>query len=151
MSTADSAWRMPASPNRGSWRLDRRFWPTVRDDPADAEAVSHRLSVRAGLVRQLAAGLYTVTPIGLRVIAKVEAIIREEMDRIGAQELLMPVLHPAEIWETTGRYGLSEQFCLEDRSGRKMVLGMTHEEIVTWHAARELRSYRDLPQSWYQI
>lgn len=151
MSTDDSAWCMPASPNRGSWRLDRRFWPTVRDDPADAEAVSHRLSVRAGLVRQLAAGLYTVTPIGLRVIAKVEAIIREEMDRIGAQELLMPVLHPAEIWETTGRYGLSEQFCLEDRSGRKMVLGMTHEEIVTWHAARELRSYRDLPQSWYQI
>ncbi|MBL6634546.1 MAG: proline--tRNA ligase [Thermoleophilia bacterium] len=142
---------MPASPYRGSWRLAGRFWPTVRDDPADAEAISHKLSVRAGLVRQLAAGLYTVTPIGLRVIQRVEAIIREEMDRIGAQELLMPVMHPAEIWEATGRYGLSEQFRLEDRSGRKMVLGMTHEEIITWHAARELRSYRDLPQSWYQI
>ncbi len=150
MST-DDAWHMPAPPRGGSWRLKGRFWPTVRDDPADAEAISHKLSMRAGLVRQLAAGLYTVTPIGLRVIQKVEAIIREEMNRIGAQEILMPVLHPAEIWETTGRYGLSEQFRLEDRGGRKMVLAMTHEEIVTWHAARELRSYRDLPQSWYQI
>ena len=149
--TGSGAWRMPASPYRGSWRLDGRFWPTVRDDPADAEAISHKLSVRAGLVRQLAAGLYTVTPMGLRVIQRVEAIIREEMNHIGAQELLMPVMHPAEIWEATGRYGLSEQFRLEDRGGRKMVLGMTHEEIVTWHAARELRSYRDLPQSWYQI
>ncbi len=150
MST-DDAWHMPAPPRGGSWRLQGRFWPTVRDDPADAEAISHKLSVRAGLVRQLAAGLYTVTPIGLRIIQKVEGIIREEMNRIGAQEILMPVLHPAEIWETTGRYGLSEQFRLEDRGGRKMVLAMTHEEIVTWHAARELRSYRDLPQSWYQI
>ncbi len=150
MST-DDAWHMPAPPRGGSWRLQGRFWPTVRDDPADAEAISHKLSVRAGLVRQLAAGLYTVTPIGLRVIQKVEAIIREEMNRIGAQEILMPLLNPAEIWETTGRYGLSEQFRLEDRGGRKMVLAMTHEEIVTWHAARELRSYRDLPQSWYQI
>jgi len=149
--STDDTWRMPAAPHGNSWRLEGRFWPTVRDDPADAEAVSHKLSVRAGLVRQLAAGLYTLTPIGLRVVAKVEAIIREEMDRIGAQEILMPVLHPAEIWETTGRYGLSEQFRLEDRGGRKMVLGMTHEEIVTWHAAREMRSYRDLPQSWYQI
>lgn len=149
--TPAEGWRMPAAPYRGSWRLQGRFWPTVRDDPADAEAISHKLSVRAGLVRQLAAGLYTVTPMGLRVIARVEAIIREEMDRIGAQELLMPVMHPAEIWEATGRYGLSEQFRLEDRGGRKMVLGMTHEEIITWHAARELRSYRDLPQSWYQI
>lgn len=150
MTPADG-WSMPAAPYRGSWRLQGRFWPTVRDDPADAEAISHKLSVRAGLVRQLAAGLYTVTPMGLRVIARVESIIREEMDRIGAQELLMPVMHPAEIWEATGRYGLSEQFRLEDRGGRKMVLGMTHEEIITWHAARELRSYRDLPQSWYQI
>ena len=151
MTSAPDAWGMPAPPYRGSWRLQGRFWPTVRDDPADAEAISHKLSVRAGLVRQLAAGLYTVTPIGLRVIQRVEAIIREEMNRIGAQELLMPVMHPAEIWEATGRYGLAEQFRLEDRGGRKMVLGMTHEEIVTWHAAREMRSYRDLPQSWYQI
>jgi len=150
MST-DHPWAMPEAPHGGSWRLTGRFWPTVRDDPADAEAISHKLSVRAGLVRQLASGLYTLTPIGLKVVQKVEAIIRDEMNRIGAQEILMPVMHPAEIWEATGRYGLSEQFRLEDRAGRKMVLGMTHEEIVTWHAAREIRSYRDLPQSWYQI
>ena len=150
MST-DHPWAMPEAPHGGSWRLTGRFRPTVRDDPADAEAISHKLSVRAGLVRQLASGLYTLTPIGLKVVQKVEAIIRDEMNRIGAQEILMPVMHPAEIWEATGRYGLSEQFRLEDRAGRKMVLGMTHEEIVTWHAAREIRSYRDLPQSWYQI
>jgi len=149
--SSDHPWAMPEAPHGGSWRLTGRFWPTVRDDPADAEAISHKLSVRAGLVRQLASGLYTLTPIGLKVVQKVEAIIREEMNRIGAQEILMPVMHPAEIWEATGRYGLSEQFRLEDRAGRKMVLGMTHEEIVTWHAAREIRSYRDLPQSWYQI
>jgi prolyl-tRNA synthetase len=107
--------------------------------------------VRAGLVRQLAAGLYTLLPFGLRVIRRVEEIIRQEMDAIGAQELQMPILHPAEIWEATGRYPLAEQFRLEDRAGRAMVLGMTHEEIITWHAAREIRSYRDLPQAWYQI
>lgn len=142
---------MPAAPVGGSLRLSGRLWPTLRDAPADAEAVSHKLMVRAGLVRQLAAGLYTFLPFGWRVVRKVEAIIREEMDRIGAQELLMPVMHPAEIWEATGRYGLDEQFRLEDRGGRPMVLGMTHEEIITWHAAREIRSYRDLPQSWYQF
>jgi prolyl-tRNA synthetase len=142
---------MPPAPLGGSWRLSGRLWPTLRDAPADAEAASHILMVRAGLVRQLAAGLYTVLPFGLRVIRRIEAIIREEMDRIGAQELAMPILHPAEIWATTGRYPLPEQFQLHDRGGREMVLGMTHEEIVTWHAARELRSYRDLPQSWYQI
>jgi len=137
--------------SRHGWRLSGRLWPTLRDAPADAEAVSHKLMVRAGLVRQLAAGLYSVLPMGLRSIARIEGIIREEMDAIGAQELLLPVMNPAEIWEQTGRYGLGEQFRLEDRSGRAMVLAMTHEEIVTWHAAREIRSYRDLPQSWYQI
>jgi prolyl-tRNA synthetase len=144
-------WAMPAPPRGGSWRLTGRFWPTLRDPPADAEAVSHKLMVRAGLVRQLASGLYTILPLGLRVIRRVDEIIREEMDRIGAQEIAMPVLHPAEIWEQTGRYGLAEQFRLEDRTGRRMVLAMTHEEIITWHAAREIRSYRDLPQSWYQL
>ena len=112
-------WVMAAAPRRGSWRLTGRFWPTLRDAPADAEAISHKLMVRAGLVRQLASGLYSIMPLGLRVIKRVDAIIREEMDRIGAQEIFMPVLHPAEIWEQTGRYGLSEQFRLEDRTGRK--------------------------------
>jgi len=144
-------WAMPAAPRGGSWRLTGRFWPTLRDAPADAEAISHKLMVRAGLVRQLASGLYTILPLGLRVIKRVDAIIREEMDHMGAQEIFMPVLHPAEIWEQTGRYGLSEQFRLEDRTGRRMVLAMTHEEIITWHAAREIRSYRDLPQSWYHL
>ncbi len=148
---APEGWALPAAPVGGSLRLSGRLWPTLRDAPADAEAVSHKLMVRAGLVRQLAAGLYTFLPFGLRVVRRVEAIIREEMDRIGAQELLMPVMHPAEVWEATGRYGLDEQFRLEDRGGRAMVLGMTHEEIITWHAAREIRSYRDLPQSWYQL
>jgi prolyl-tRNA synthetase len=114
----------------GSWRLTGRLWPTLRDPPADADAVSHKLLVRAGLVRQLAAGLYSVLPIGLRVIQRVERIVREEMDAIGAQELLLPVMNPAEIWERTGRYGIDEQFELQDRGGRAMVLAMTHEEIV---------------------
>ena len=144
-------WRMPASPRGGSLRLSGRFWPTLRDAPADAEAISHKLMVRAGLVRQLAAGLYSFLPFGLRSLQRVTAIIREEMDRIGAQELQLPIMQPAEIWEATGRYGLDEQFRLVDRGGRAMVLGMTHEEIITWHAAREIRSYRDLPQSWYQF
>ncbi len=145
------AWHMPAAPRGGSVRLSGRFWPTLRDAPADAEAISHKLMVRAGLVRQLAAGLYSFLPFGLRSLHRVTEIIREEMDAIGAQEFQLPVMHPAEIWEATGRYGLDEQFRLEDRGGRAMVLGMTHEEIITWHAAREIRSYRDLPQSWYQF
>ncbi len=148
--TPDS-WVMARGPRGGSWRLSGRFWPTLRDAPADAEAISHKLMVRAGLVRQLASGLYTILPLGLRTIRRIDNIIREEMDGIGAQEIFMPVMHPAEIWEQTGRYGLGEQFRLEDRTGRKMVLAMTHEEIVTWHAAREIRSYRDLPQSWYHL
>jgi prolyl-tRNA synthetase len=146
-----AGWKMPAAPRGGSIRLSGRLWPTLRDAPADAEAISHKLMVRAGLVRQLASGLYSFMPFGLRSLHRIIAIIREEMDAIGAQEMLLPVMHPAEIWETTGRLGLDEQFQLEDRAGRAMVLGMTHEEIITWHAAREIRSYRDLPQSWYQF
>lgn len=142
---------MARGPHHDSWRLSGRLWPTLRDPPADAEAVSHKLMVRAGLVRQLASGLYSWLPLGLRVLDRVNAILREEMDAIGAQEVSLPVMHPAEIWETTGRYPLDEQFGLEDRGGRSMVLAMTHEEIITWHAAREIRSYRELPQSWYQI
>ena len=134
-------------------RASRLFFPTLKEDPAEAEAVSHKLMIRAGLVRQLAAGLYIYLPLGLRVINKINRIIREEMDAIGAQELSMPVLQPAEIWQQSGRYEAigEEMFRLKDRGGRDMVLGMTHEEIVTWLAAREIRSYRDLPQVWYQL
>ena len=134
-------------------RWKRALIPTLRDDPADAEAVSHRLMVRAGLVRQLAAGLYVYLPLGLRVLDKVNAIIRDEMNRIGGQEISMPVLHPAEIWQQSGRWDAigAEMFRLKDRYGRDMCLGMTHEEVIAWLAAKEIRSYRDLPQIWYQI
>ena len=134
-------------------RWTRSLIPTLREDPADAEAISHKLMVRAGLVRQLAAGIYVYLPVGLRVIEKVNAIIREEMNRIGGQELTMPVLHPAEIWQQSGRWDAigGEMFRLKDRNQRDMCLGMTHEEVVAWLAAREIRSYRDLPQIWYQI
>ncbi len=134
-------------------RASRLFFPTLKEDPAEAEAISHKLMVRAGLVRQLAAGLYIYLPLGVRVVDKICGIIREEMDAIGAQEISMPVLHPAEIWQTTGRYDEigDEMFRLKDRGGRNMVLAMTHEEVITWLAAREIRSYRDLPQVWYQI
>jgi prolyl-tRNA synthetase len=134
-------------------RWTRSLIPTLREDPADAEAISHKLMVRAGLVRQLAAGIYVYLPVGLRVIEKVNAIIREEMNRIGGQELTMPVLQPAEIWQQSGRWDAigGEMFRLKDRNQRDMCLGMTHEEVVAWLAAREIRSYRDLPQIWYQI
>ena len=126
--------------------------PTLRDDPADAGAPSHRLLLRAGYIRQLMAGHYSLLPLGQRVRLKVIAIIREEMDRIGAQEILMPVMHPAELWQLSGRWQLmgDEMFRLKDRRGADLALGMTHEEIVTTLAA-ELESYRELPQMWYQF
>jgi prolyl-tRNA synthetase len=129
------------------------FIPTLREVPADAEALSHVLMLRAGYMRQVAAGLYINLPLGLRVTRKINTILREEMDAIGAQEVTMPALHPAEVWQQTGRwYEIGdEMFRLKDRGGRDMCLGMTHEEIITWLAAREVRSYRDLPQIWYQI
>ena len=126
-------------------RLSQTFLPTLKDAPADAEAISHKLMVRAGLIRQLGAGLWTYLPAGWRVERKVEQIIREEMEAIGCQEMLMPVLQPAEPWEKTGRYAIEELFKLEDRKGSPMVLAMTNEEAVTTHVAREVRSYRDLP------
>jgi prolyl-tRNA synthetase len=134
-------------------RWTRSLIPTLRDDPADAEAISHKLMVRAGLVRQLAAGIYVYLPLGLRVLDRINNIIREEMNRIGGQEITMPVLHPAEIWQESGRWDVigGEMFRLKDRNGRDMCLGMTHEEVIAWLAAREIRSYRDLPQVWYQI
>jgi prolyl-tRNA synthetase len=134
-------------------RFSKMFIPTLREAPADAEAVSHRLMLRAGYVRQLAAGLYIYLPLGWRVLRRINAILKEEMDAIGAQEVSMPVLHPAEVWQQTGRWEEigEEMFRLKDRGGREMCLGMTHEEIMTWLASREIRSYRDLPQVWYQI
>ena len=134
-------------------RFSKMLIPTLREIPADAEALSHILMVRGGYVRQLATGLYIYLPLGLRVLEKINRILREEMNAIGAQEITIPALHPAEIWQETGRwYEIGdEMFRLKDRTGRDMCLGMTHEEIMTWLAARELRSYRDLPQVWYQI
>lgn len=134
-------------------RFSKLFIPTLREVPADAEAVSHILMLRAGYVRQLAAGLYIYLPLGWKVMQKINAILKQEMDGIGAQEISMPILHPAEIWRQTGRWDAigDEMFRLKDRSERDMCLGMTHEEIMTWLASREIRSYRDLPQSWYQI
>ena len=134
-------------------RFSRMFIPTLREAPSDAEAVSHILMLRAGYVRQLAAGLYIFLPLGWRVLGKINAILKEEMDAIGAQEISMPVLHPAEVWQQTGRWDAigGEMFRLKDRNDRDFCLGMTHEEIMTWLASREIRSYRDLPQTWYQI
>jgi len=127
------------------------FLPTLKDPPADAAATSHKLMVRAGLIRQLGAGLWTYLPAGWRVERKVEQIIREEMERIGCQEMLMPLLMPAEPWEKTGRYAIEELFKLEDRKGSPLVLAMTHEEAVTTHVARDVRSYRDLPLMLFHI
>ncbi|MDQ7787581.1 MAG: proline--tRNA ligase [Thermodesulfovibrionales bacterium] len=134
-------------------RFSKMLIPTLREIPADAEAISHILMVRAGYVRQLAAGLYIYLPLGLSIMRKITRILRDEMDAIGAQEIALPALHPAEIWQETGRWSVigEEMFRLKDRTGRDMCLGMTHEEIMTWLAQKEIRSYRDLPQVWYQI
>ena len=114
-------------------RLTRYFLPTEKLAPADAEAPSHKLMVRAGLVRQVGAGIWSWLPAGWRVHRRAEQIVREELDAIGAQEMLMPVLQPAELWQRSGRYGLDEQFRLQDRKGTELVRAMTHEENVTLH------------------
>src|SRR5512144_863138 len=131
-------------------RASALFLPTLRDDPADAEAVSHKLLVRGGFIRQVGAGVWTYLPLGWRVHRKVEQIIREELDAIGDQEMLMPLLTPAELWQQSGRYVSPELFKLHDRAGREYVLPMTHEETVTLHA-RELQSYRELPKTLYHF
>jgi prolyl-tRNA synthetase len=131
-------------------RASQLFLPTLRDDPADAEAVSHRLLVRGGFIRQVTAGLWTYMPLGWRVHRRVERIVREEMDAIGSQEILAPVLTPAELWQRTGRYGSPELFKLQDRNGRDYILPITHEETITFHAL-EIQSYRQLPQLWYHF
>jgi prolyl-tRNA synthetase len=133
-------------------RWSEAFIPTLRDAPADAEAISHVLLVRGGFIRQLAAGSYTILPLGQRVRLKVAGIIREEMNAIGGQEMMPPTLHPAEIWRKSGRYEMmgDNLFKLEDRRGADLVLGMTEEELFAL-TALELSSYRDLPQIWYQM
>jgi prolyl-tRNA synthetase len=134
-------------------RWSNAFIPTLRDDPADAEAPSHRLLVRAGFVRQLGSGLYSMLPLGRRVLGKIERIIREEMTGIGAQEFFLPALHPADLWRESGRWDDvgEEMFRLRDRRNTDLCLGMTHEEVFTDIARHELRSYRQLPQMWFQI
>src|ERR1700739_2164850 len=132
-------------------RLSRYLLPTEKQAPAEAEAISHKLMVRAGLVRQLGAGLWTWMPAGWRIQQRVQAILREEMDAIGAQEMLMPVLNPAEPWKRSGRYDIVELLKLQDRTAADMVLAMTHEEIVTTHVTQVVRSYRDLPLILYHL
>jgi prolyl-tRNA synthetase len=132
-------------------RLSEYLLPTEKQAPADAEAISHKLMVRAGLIRQMGAGMWTWLPAGWRVHERAVAIIREEMNAIGGQELLMPVLQPAEPWRKTGRYAIDELFKLTDRKGSDLVLAMTHEEAVTFHVAGMVRSYRDLPLILYHF
>ena len=132
-------------------RLSNYLLPTEKQPPADAEALSHKLMVRAGLIRQLGAGMWTWLPAGWRVHQRVVQIIREEMDAIGGQEMLMPVLQPAEPWRKTGRLEIEELFKLTDRKGSELVLAMTHEEAVTTHVAQAVRSYRDLPLILYHF
>ncbi len=131
-------------------RQSELFLPTLRDDPADADAISHKLLVRAGMIRQVGAGLWSFLPAGWRVHERIVGLVREEMDAIGGQEMSMPVVTPAELWQKTGRYGIPELFRLDDRSGRPFVLALTHEETVTFHFA-ELGSYRDLPKILYHF
>ncbi len=132
-------------------RLSEYLLPTEREPPADAEAISHKLMVRAGLVRQMGTGIWTWLPAGWRVHQRVVGIIREEMNAIGGQEMLMPVLQPAEPWRKTGRIEIEELFKLNDRRGAELVLAMTHEEAVTFHVAQVVRSYRDLPLVLYHF
>jgi prolyl-tRNA synthetase len=131
-------------------RASQLFLPTLRKAPADAEAASHKLLVRGGFIRQVSAGVWTYLPLGWRVHRKVEQIIREEMNTIGGQEFLAPLLTPIELWEATGRASIPEVFHLQDRTGRRFILPMTHEETFTFHA-REIQSYKELPQLWYHF
>ena len=134
-------------------RWSQYFIPTLREDPADAEVVSHRLLLRAGYIRQLGAGIYSFLPLGWRVANRAMKIIREEMDRIGGQEFFLPAIHPSSVWEESGRWTVMGEtmFRLKDRKGADLCLGMTHEEIFTSIARHEIRSYKQLPQVWYQI
>lgn len=134
-------------------RWSQYFIPTLREDPADAEVVSHKLLLRAGLIRQLGAGIYSYLPLAQRSILKISEIIRQEMNAIGGQEFYLPALNPAEIWKESGRWTVmgENMFRLKDRKGADLCLGMTHEEVFTDIARKEIRSYKQLPQVWYQI
>ena len=134
-------------------RWSQYFVPTLREDPADAEVISHKLLLRAGLIRQLGAGIYSYLPLAQRSILKISEIIRQEMNAVGGQEFYLPALNPAEIWKESGRWTVmgDNMFRLKDRKGADLCLGMTHEEIFTDIARKELRSYKQLPQVWYQI
>src|SRR6267378_6873731 len=134
-------------------RWSQLFIPTLRENPAEAEVASHQLLVRAGYIRQLAAGIYSYLYLAQRSMLKITAIVREEMDAIGAQEMLLPALNPAELWQESGRWDVmgDNMFRLKDRWQRDLCLGMTHEEVMTSIARGELRSYKQLPQIWYQI
>ncbi len=134
-------------------RWSTLFIPTLREVPAEAEVISHQLLLRAGYIRQLSAGIYNYLPLAQRSLLKIQQIVREEMNAIGGQEFLLPALNPAEVWQESGRWDLmgDNMFRLKDRFGRDLCLGMTHEEIVTFIARGELRSYKQLPQIWYQI
>ena len=134
-------------------RWTQFFIPTLRDDPADAESTSHKLLLRAGMIRQLGAGIYSYLPLAQIVINKISRIIREEMAEIGGQEFFLPALNPREIWDETGRWQVmgENMFRLKDRKGADLCLAMTHEEVFTAIARNDLRSYKQLPQIWYQI
>src|SRR5256885_4902124 len=134
-------------------RWSQTFVPTLKETPADAEITSHKLLLRAGLLRKLTGGLYTFLPLGLRALRKVEQIVREEMDRAGAIEVLMPALQPPEIWKQSGRYQSASEvlFRVRDRAKREWLLGPTHEEVITTLVAGEISSYRQMPKNFYQI
>ena len=134
-------------------RLSKLFGNTLREVPAEAEMISHQLLLRAGMIRQLAAGIYSYLPLGWRVLQKIEDVMSREMNAIGGQEMRMPAVHPAELWQETGRYSEAGPVLVrfQDRNRRQLVLGITHEEVITDLARREISSYRQLPFIVYQI
>ncbi|HBP10914.1 MAG TPA: proline--tRNA ligase, partial [Nitrospina sp.] len=133
--------------------FSKLFIPTLKESPADAEVISHKLMVRAGMIRQLASGIYSILPLGLRVLRKVEQIIREEMNQIGGQEVFLPSIQPAELWVESKRWDFygKELLRIKDRHGREFCYGPTHEEVITDIVRREIKSYRQLPILLYQI
>ena len=134
-------------------RFSKLYAPTLKESPADSDIRSYELLIRGGFIRKISSGVYSYLPLGWRVIQKIESIVREEMEKIGSQELMLPIIHPAELWKMTGRwddYG-PELMKLKDRNGREFTLGPTHEEIVTYLMKNELRSYKQLPLSVFQI